>query len=103
MSNIELEKHAKEYHNLTLNQFKLMCNEADKRYEGQFSNAVDKHLAVECFYEGFKVAINNSHSWQGLSDDEIEDLCQKYWDSTKGYSIADIIDMAEQALKEKNT
>jgi hypothetical protein len=45
---------------------------------------------------------NPAPSWQGLSDDEIEDLCQKYWDSAKGYSIADIIDMAEQALKEKN-
>ena len=74
MSDIELEKHAKEYHGLTLNQFKLMCNEADKRYEGQFANSVDKHLAVECFYEGFKVAISGAPSWQGLSDDEIAKL-----------------------------
>ena len=51
-----LAKHAMEYHGLTLRQFVLMCEEAHKRYEGQFSNAVDKQLAVECFYEGFKVA-----------------------------------------------
>ena len=51
-----LAKHAIEYHGLTLKQFVLMCEEADKRYEGQFSSAVDKALAVECFYEGFKIA-----------------------------------------------
>ena len=51
-----LAKHANEYHGLTLKQFVLMCEEADKRYEGQFSSAVDKALAVECFYEGFKIA-----------------------------------------------
>jgi len=101
MSNIELEKHAKEYHNLTLNQFKLMCNEADKRYEGQFANAVDKHLAVECFYEGFKVAINNSHLWQGLSDDEIDKL---YADWERGQTdYSNYASAIEQALKEKNT
>lgn len=51
-----LAKHAMEYHGLTLKQFVLMCEEAHKRYEGQFSSSVDKHLAVECFNEGFKVA-----------------------------------------------
>lgn len=51
-----LAKHAMEYHGLTLKQFVLMCEEAHKRYEGQFSSSVDKELAVECFYEGFKVA-----------------------------------------------
>lgn len=86
MSDIELEKHAKEYHNLTLNQFKLMCNESDKRFEGQFSSIVDKRLAVESFYEGFKVAISNAPSWQGnkefvgLSDDEIQEELKKMWD-----------------------
>jgi hypothetical protein len=59
-SDAQLEKHAKEYHGLTLNQFKLMCEEAHKRYEGQFSNSVDKALAVESFYEGFKVAIKEA-------------------------------------------
>jgi hypothetical protein len=104
MSDIELEKHAKEYHNLTLNQFKLMCNEADKRYEGQFANAVDKHLAVECFYEGFKVAINNSHSWQGLSDDEILIICAKMAAKLPNKEIDLVFARAiEQALKEKNT
>lgn len=57
MSDIELKKHAKDYHNLTLNQFKLMCEEAHMRYDGKFSSSVDKHLAVESFYEGFKVGI----------------------------------------------
>lgn len=57
MSDNDLERHAREYHGLTLKQFKLMCNEAHKRFEGQFSNPVDKQLAVESFYEGFKVAI----------------------------------------------
>ena len=57
---LHLAKHAKEYHGLTLNQFKLMCNEADKRYEGQFASSVDKNLAVESFYEGFKVAIKKA-------------------------------------------
>jgi hypothetical protein len=59
-SDAQLEKHAKEHHGLTLNQFKLMCNEADKRYEGQFASSVDKQLAVESFYEGFKVAIKEA-------------------------------------------
>ena len=98
MSDIELEKHAKEYHGLTLNQFKLMCNEADKRYEGQFANSVDKHLAVECFYEGFKVAISGAPSWQGLSDDEIAKL------NLDGYADEGELKFArsiEQALRNK--
>lgn len=48
------------------------------------------------------IIISKKKEWQGLSDDEIEDLCHKYWDSAKGYSIGDIIDMAEQALRNKN-
>lgn len=105
MSDIELEKHAKEYHNLTLNQFKLMCNEADKRYEGQFANAVDKHLAVESFYEGFKVAISSALLWQGLSDDEIQVELKKMWDKglIPSYSIVAFARAIEQALKDKNT
>ena len=98
MSDIELEKHAKEYHGLTLNQFKLMCNEADKRYEGQFANSVDKHLAVECFYEGFKVAISGAPSWQGLSDDEIAKF------NLDGYADEGELKFArsiEQALRNK--
>ena len=98
MSDIELEKHAKEYHGLTLNHFKLMCNEADKRYEGQFANSVDKHLAVECFYEGFKVAISGAPSWQGLSDDEIAKL------NLDGYADEGELKFArsiEQALRNK--
>ena len=98
MSDIELEKHAKEYHGLTLNQFKLMCNEADKRYEGQFANSVDKHLAVECFYEGFKVAISGAPTWQGLSDDEIAKL------NLDGYADEGELKFArsiEQALRNK--
>jgi hypothetical protein len=59
-SDAQLEKHAKEHYGFTLNQFKLMCEEAHKRYEGQFSNSVDKALAVESFYEGFKVAIKEA-------------------------------------------
>jgi len=108
MSDIELEKHAKEYHNLTLNQFKLMCNEADKRYEGQFANAVDKHLAVESFYEGFKVGCTHPHQWQELTDDDMSIIFDKFdW---KEIEIAgehlDLFKFShtiEQALKEKNT
>ena len=99
MSDIELEKHAKEYHGLTLNQFKLMCNEADKRYEGQFANSVDKHLAVECFYEGFKVAISGAPSWQGLSDDEIAKL---NLDGSADEGELKFARSIEQALRNKN-
>ena len=106
MSDIELEKHAKEYHGLTLNQFKLMCNEADKRYEGQFANSVDKHLAVECFYEGFKVAISGAPSWQGLSDDEINDIKTKTIMGANGMSVEQllglIVSLTEQTLRNKN-
>ena len=105
MSDIELEKHAKEYHNLTLNQFKLMCNEAEKRYEGQFASAVDKHLAVESFYEGFKVAISNAPSWQRLSDDEIETLIPDTTAFKCEVSVDECIDFAraiEQKLRHKN-
>lgn len=102
MSDIELEKHAKEYHGLTLNQFKLMCNEADKRYEGQFANSVDKHLAVECFYEGFKVSISGATSWQGLSDDEIQSITWKVWGADALDPELDYAHAIEQALKEKN-
>ena len=59
-SDEQLEKHAREYHGLSLAQFKLMCEEAHKRYEGQFSSSVDKALAVDSFYEGFKVAIKEA-------------------------------------------
>lgn len=59
-SDAQLEKHAREYHGLSLAQFKLMCEEAHKRYEGQFSSSVDKALAVDSFYEGFKVAIKEA-------------------------------------------
>ena len=75
-----------------------MCNEADKRYEGQFANSVDKHLAVECFYEGFKVAISGAPSWQGLSDDEIAKL------NLDGYADEGELKFArsiEQALRNK--
>ena len=103
MSDIELEKHAKEYHNLTLNQFKLMCNESDKRFEGQFSSIVDKRLAVESFYEGFKVAISNAPSWQGLSDDEILEIDKSIAPEIsigKGKTL--FARAIEQALKQKN-
>ena len=104
MSDIELEKHAKEYHGLTLNQFKLMCNEADKRYEGQFANSVDKHLAVECFYEGFKVAISGAPSWQGLSNDEIINIIDIVENKHSKSAVRDIMfsRAIEQELKEKN-
>ncbi len=98
-SDAQLEKHAKEYYGLTLNQFKLMCDEADKRYEGQFANSVDKHLAVESFYEGFKVGCTHPHQWRGLTDDEINKIIEKHklmWMTT---NFARAI---EQALKEKN-
>ena len=112
MSDIELEKHAKEYHNLTLNQFKLMCNESDKRFEGQFSSIVDKRLAVESFCAGFKVAISNAPSWQGnkefvgLSDDEIGNAFHLSISKEKyetGLSVGLFARAVEQALKEKNT
>ena len=103
MSDIELKKHAKEYHNLTLNQFKLMCNEADKRYEGQFANAVDKHLAVESFYEGFKVAISSALLWQGLNDDEIQNIMWPAFGCDASEEDVDFARCIEQALKEKNT
>ena len=59
MSDIELEKHAKDYHGLTLNQFKLMCNEADKRY-----------------------------AWVGLSDDEIEEGAKNSWVDKQAFESA---------------
>jgi hypothetical protein len=59
-SDEQLEKHAREHHGLSLAQFRLMCEEADKRFEGQFACSTDKHLAVESFYEGFKVAVKKS-------------------------------------------
>jgi hypothetical protein len=92
---LHLAKHAKEYHGLTLNQFKLMCDEAHKRYEGKFSNSVDKALAVESFYEGFKVGCTHPHQWQGLTDDEILAI-----PVGSRLSTARAI---EQALKDKNT
>jgi hypothetical protein len=94
---LHLAKHAKEYHGLTLNKFKLMCNEADKRYEGQFASSVDKHLAVESFYEGFKIGCTHPHQWQGLTDNQITNIgisCQ---------SLHQVARAIEQALKEKNT
>jgi hypothetical protein len=102
MSDIELKKHAKEYHNLTLNQFKLMCNEADKRYEGQFANAVDKHLAVESFYEGFKVAIKSTTFFIKLTDDEIQRITWKIWGADALEPELDYARAIEQALKDKN-
>ena len=41
--------------------------------------------------------------WQGLTDDDLTKICEKYWDSENGHSIKDIILMVQQALKEKNT
>jgi hypothetical protein len=104
-SDAQLEKHAKEYHGLTLNQFKLMCEEAHKRYEGQFSNSVDKALAVESFYEGFKVAIKEAleePAWQGLTDDEIQNITWKIWGADALEPELDYARAIEQALKEKN-
>jgi len=94
---LHLAKHAKEYHGLTLNQFKLMCNEADKRYEGQFANSVDKHLAVESFYEGFKVAIKSTTFFIKLTDDEIYKCQHPEYPDTMYFARA-----VEQELKTKN-
>ena len=41
-------------------------------------------------------------SWQGLSDDEIDDFMFESCDAENGYSITDLIKLVEQALKEKN-
>jgi hypothetical protein len=43
------------------------------------------------------------NQWQGLTDDDLTKICEKYWDSENGHSIKDIILMVQQALKEKNT
>lgn len=99
---LHLAKHAKEYHGLTLNQFKLMCNEADKRYEGQFANSVDKHLAVESFYEGFKVGCTHPHQWQGLTDDVVASIWMHEAVPMNGQDFKRVYRAIEQALKEKN-
>ena len=56
---------------------------------------------LEGYMDANKELINRE--WQGLSDDDMAKLCDKYWDSENGHSIKDIITMIEQALKEKNT
>ncbi len=58
---------------------------------------------VECGGLATKLYTHPAPSWQGLSDDDKANLCDKYWDSENGHSIKDIITMVEQALKEKNT
>ena len=64
-----LEKHAREYHGLTFAQFKTMCEEAHERFEGQFSSSTDKALAVESFYDGFKVGCKHaSNEWISVKD-----------------------------------
>lgn len=61
-----------------------------------------KKMLYDIMDDAQKWRTHPAPAWQGLSDDEVEDLCYKYWDSKNGYSVGDIIDMAEQALKEKN-
>ncbi len=102
---LHLAKHAKEYHGLTLNKFKLMCNEADKRYEGQFASSVDKHLAVESFYEGFKIGCTYPHQWQGLTDNEKLSSIRKWAENNtmRGQELIGLCDSIEQTLKDKNT
>ena len=41
-------------------------------------------------------------TWQGLSEDEVDDFMFESCDAENGYSITDLIRLVEQALKEKN-
>ena len=43
-----------------------------------------------------------NRKWQGLTDDEVDDLMYQYCDTDNGYSIKSIIKLVEQRLERRN-
>ena len=54
------------------------------------------HIVCDCC----NLALNTK--WQGLSDDEVDDLMYQYCDTDNGYSIKSLIKLVEERLERRN-
>jgi len=67
----EALKHHAEKYGVSLEQFKIMCNNASKHYENQGMNSVDYGLAREAYFAGFIDACKEALDTEQVREDAV--------------------------------